>query len=375
MFRTLYTLLFAALLTAQIHAQALRVRADADSTNYLIGQWITLHLSVEAPASWTVHMPKTDEDFTNAEFVAADEATSSVEGTTRKLRQDVVVTVFDTGRIPVSAIVHYRMPGDTTTYTATSNSIDMQITTVALDTTQSFRDITDVLHVPLTIWDYLLYAGIVLLLALLIWFGWRWYRARKGAEESLPPPPEPEIPPAVIALRDLEMLREDQLWQSGKHKAYQSRLTDILRAYIERRFTVPAMEHPTSEIMPEIAMLGLEPERVDGLERVLRTADMTKFAKYTPTPQENESGMSYAVTFVRDTRDDTGTAYASTNTDRTAASAGGAPTGSDRDPDISKYAPPGGGVASAGFDQASPDSDHPSAGNSSESDEKEGGNV
>ena len=282
----------------------IRVRANTDSTRYRIGDWIPLRIEIEAPATWTLNMPVTDEDIVNGEFVASDDPDRTIEDERQQLRQKLTVTVFDTGRIAIGVIVRYRVPGDTTTYTAVSNSIDMQITTVELDTTQSYRDIKDVMDVSLTIWDYLMIAGIILLAALLLWFGWRWYRGRRGREEAVEEPPAPEIPPAVIALSDLSALRGQRLWQEGRHKEYQSRLTDILRTYVERRFNVPAMEHPTSEIMPDVAMIGLPTEMVDRFEHVLQTADRTKFARYTPTAEEHESGMQFAVEFVESTRDD-----------------------------------------------------------------------
>lgn len=286
------------------HANEIRVRANVDSTRYRIGEWILLRLDIEAPEEWTLNTPVADEDIVNGEFVAAEDPEKTVEGERQRLEQEITVTVFDTGRISVGAIVRYRVPGDTTTYAAVSNSIDMQITTVELDTTQSYRDIKTVMDVSLTIWDYLMIAGIILLAALLLWFGWRWYRGRRSREETVEEPPAPELPPGVVALNDLDALRAQRLWQDGRHKEYQSRLTDILRTYVERRFKVPAMEHPTSEIMPEVAMVGLPTAAVDRFERVLQTADRTKFARYTPTADEHESGMQFAVEFVESTRDD-----------------------------------------------------------------------
>lgn len=298
---TLITLFVVSVPDAQ--GQDVRVRATTDSTTYLIGQWITLHLEVFAPDAWDIRMPEDDEGFENAEFVSAEDAVPG-DGTDRlRMRQDVVVTVFDTGRIPISALVRYKVPGDTTTYVAQSDPVTVSVSTVELDTTITYKDIRDVMHVPLTIWDYLMYTGIALLLALLAWMGYRWLRDRNGApdaqEES-----EPDLPPDVIALRDLEILRGKQLWQNAKHKAYQSQLTDIVRAYIERRFSVAAREHPTSEIMPEVAMLGLDTGLTTDLERVLRTADMCKFARYVPDAEEHERGMRFAMRFVETTREE-----------------------------------------------------------------------
>ena len=299
--RTPATILLFMLCALSLHAQDLTLRVNADSTNFLIGEWITLHLEVDAPEEYTVLLPASDEDLVNAELVSAEEAVISEKDGRRHLVQDVIVSVFDTGRIPVSLLVRYTAPGDTTKFVAQSDPIAFEITTVALDTTIAFKDIREVIHVPLTIWDYLMYAGIGLLLLLLAWLAYRWWRERDGEDEAAVMP-EPELPADVIALQALEALRGESLWQSGRHKEYQSRLTDILRAYIEQRFRVPALEHPTSEIMPDVAMLGLPTETVGELDRVLHIADMCKFARVTPSSAEHEMGMKFALRFVCDTR-------------------------------------------------------------------------
>lgn len=289
------------LLGSGLRAQDATISMDVDSTTYLIGEWIALHLTVEAPAQWNLRMPSQDDDFADAEFVSAEELQREVTGDRQKLQQTCIVTVFDTGRIPISAILRYSKPDDTTTYSLASDAVTFEITTVELDTTITFKDIRDVLDVPLTMWDYLLYAGVVALVALLAWFGYRWYR-NHGEEMEEVPETEPDLPAHVIALRALEGIRNEELWQSGRHKLYQSRVTDVLRGYIERRFDIPALEHPTSEIIPDVAMLGLEPSQVGALENVLRTADLTKFAKHVPSVKENEEAMNFSVGFVEETK-------------------------------------------------------------------------
>ena len=300
--RRLHYILLLLLLAVGLRAQSAKIDVTVDSTSYLIGDWIALHLSVDAPATWVLRMPSQDDDFENAEFVSAEELQRESSGKRQQLRQTCIVTVFDTGRIPVKAIVRYSKPGDTTAYTLTSEAMLFDITTVELDTTQSFKDIRDVLHVPLTIWDYLLYAGVTILIGLLAWFGYRWYTNRDEDEREEEGELEPDLPPHVIALQALESIRSEQLWQNGRFKQYQSRVTDVLRAYIERRFDLPALEHPTSEIIPDVAMLGLDTDVVGELETVLRTADLTKFAKYVPSVVENEKAMRFSVDFVEDTK-------------------------------------------------------------------------
>ncbi|MEZ0130339.1 hypothetical protein AB9T88_11475, partial [Flavobacterium sp. LBUM151] len=71
-------------------------------------------------------------------------------------------------------------------------------------------------------------------------------------------------------------------------KEYYSELTDIARNYIEEAIHIPAMESTTSELIQAIRLastkkkMTLTPETVENLERVLRQADLVKFAKSKP---------------------------------------------------------------------------------------------
>ena len=76
--------------------------------------------------------------------------------------------------------------------------------------------------------------------------------------------------------------------QKGEIKEYYSELTDIARNYIEEAIHIPAMESTTSELIQAIRTastkkkMTLTPETVENLERVLRQADLVKFAKSKP---------------------------------------------------------------------------------------------
>lgn len=86
----------------------------------------------------------------------------------------------------------------------------------------------------------------------------------------------------------LQTLEKKELWQKGEVKNYYSELTDIARNYIEEAIHIPAMESTTSELIAALRSatvkkkMSLTPETVENLERVLRQADLVKFAKSKP---------------------------------------------------------------------------------------------
>ena len=88
------------------------------------------------------------------------------------------------------------------------------------------------------------------------------------------------------------------MWQSGQEKAYYTQLIDILREYIDSRFSINAMEMTTTEILSSLRA-NKETKLVENnLKTILEIADFVKFAKMRPLPEDNEASMRNAIKFV-----------------------------------------------------------------------------
>lgn len=150
--------------------------------------------------------------------------------------------------------------------------------------------------------DYAIYGVIVLIiLALVVWYV-VWYIRNKWQGKARDIKPAPKLPPHVIAIKALDELRNRKLWQNGKHKLYYSSLTDILRLYIEGRWSVGALEMTTDEIISALRDVDIKHDSRSNLVAILRTADMVKFAKALPDAEENEQLFTYAYYFVENTK-------------------------------------------------------------------------
>jgi hypothetical protein len=150
--------------------------------------------------------------------------------------------------------------------------------------------------------DYVTYGIIALiLLALLVWLVvWlvrNYIRNRQSVVK-----PAPKLPPHVVAIKALEELEHRKLWQNGKHKLYYSTLTDILRLYIEGRWSIAALEMTTDEIILALRDVEIVGDNRSKLIGILRTADMVKFAKAIPAPEQNEQAFTHSYYFVEDTK-------------------------------------------------------------------------
>jgi hypothetical protein len=155
------------------------------------------------------------------------------------------------------------------------------------------------MSIPLSFREMLpwILAGIAVLLIIggIIYYLWR----RKQQKPVFQLRPKVKLKPWENALIELEKLRVKKLWQGGKVKDYHSELTEILRRYIEERYMIMALEKTSAEILFDIRAKALMPEgTVLMLEEILTMADMVKFAKMQPLPDENERSIQLAVNFI-----------------------------------------------------------------------------
>lgn len=113
---------------------------------------------------------------------------------------------------------------------------------------------------------------------------------------------EPEVPPTPsdLAMAKLRELKESGLAYSNSHEYY-IRLTGIVRTYIEETTGIHAPEQTTEEFLrgfrtnPEAASyVWLQ----DELTSFLEFADLVKFARFSPSPDDLEEGYRKAVHFI-----------------------------------------------------------------------------
>ena len=100
----------------------------------------------------------------------------------------------------------------------------------------------------------------------------------------------------------LSNLEEEQLWQKGEIKTYQSKLTYIVREYLENRFDIQALESTTNEIVQQLNKEDIPVELRTKMREMLNVADLVKFAKASPPVTLNRDLMDNAISFVKTTK-------------------------------------------------------------------------
>jgi hypothetical protein len=142
---------------------------------------------------------------------------------------------------------------------------------------------------------------IALLIAVIIYYGFIFYKKRKE-RGYLIRPPEPPRPAHDIALEALDGLLLKNLLEQGEIKLFYSEISEIIRRYIENRFFISALEETSREILQEIKNENLVEDQFNSLRKFLELSDFVKFAKYIPMNEENEHAIHWAREFIIETQ-------------------------------------------------------------------------
>jgi hypothetical protein len=178
---------------------------------------------------------------------------------------------------------------------------ELYVNTIPIDTaTYEIKDIKGQIGYPLTFKEILPWLLLALLLAALIYLIIRLVKARRN-NLTLFGKPVQKDPAHIVALRDLEKIRKQKLWQNNKQKQFYTAVTDTLRYYISERFGIVTMERPSGEMLEDLKKQDIEGGTYDKIEKLFGRADLVKFAKYEATAEENEETIPDAVQFVNST--------------------------------------------------------------------------
>ena len=286
------------------HAQEIRVSARLDSTQILIGDQVNVTLEVQKPAGIAVQFPETAENLSEyIELLKSAPIDTLIEGNVVRMTQNLLVTSFDSGEHRIPPFWFRIDLGDRIDSIAT-NELSLRVYTMEIDTTKGPTDIKMPYDAPLTLKEVTPWILGIILVAAIIFFIFYYLSRRKRNLPLFTMPPKPKEPAHVIALRDLDRIKDEKIWQKDKIKEYYSQVTDVLRNYIEDRYTIPAMEQTTDEILASFGRQKDKPgvKTLENLRQVLTLADLVKFAKYLPLPDDHNLTLVNSYFFVNDTK-------------------------------------------------------------------------
>lgn len=300
---TILILLIVATFTATAqHRTSVSTRLIPDTI--MIGDRFRMEVDIDKDVAEEMKIPQFEKNQISKELEIIGTPvldTLSRDARSIKLRLSYTMTSFEPG---VHRLGGFPIVISTASSSDTIEAADvMQIVvqTFDIDTTKmEIADIKKPMEAPLQwaeIKDIVFYGSVAaLILAVIIYFIIRFLKNRHKKTKA-----RPNEPPHITAIRLLEQLHSEKLWQSGLYKEYYSRITDILRDYIECRYSIYAMEMTTDEILVAIKEIN-SPNLQAKLGDLFRLADLVKFAKWIPDAQQNEEIFQTAYYYVEETK-------------------------------------------------------------------------
>ncbi|MCA9322714.1 MAG: hypothetical protein KDB53_18370 [Planctomycetes bacterium] len=288
---------------ARVDGPPVVVEASVDATTVNVGDRVTYRVEVRARPGFLVDYPPVLEQFATQVLFEAGYWQDEPDRGGRSVRSMQIV--LDPGVKPVLEIapttIRYRAEGsaeDAPWDTVSTEAITVEVSSVAVDMSE-FREPDDLSTMPplpdesassRARWALWIAGGGLALLAV-FWVA----LFRKKKERLLPP-----LPPHEIAQRELAHLESLGLLEQGKTQEYYYRLTAILRRYIELRFGIMAPERTTEEFLAEIQNDARLPDDQKAvLREFLAEADLVKYARQEPAPEESRRAWQIAERFVK----------------------------------------------------------------------------
>lgn len=293
------------------YAAPVQVTASLDSAYILMGKQTALHTSVVQDAAtqgaWLIDTAKTlvpEVELSRR----LDPDTTDLGNNRVQIDRTLIIQSFDSG-LYVLPRLEYVVGSDT----FRTEELALKVIPVPVDTMTTIHTYGDTLSVRSHFWDFLpdwltdnwgwILGAIALIAATVLYFIFR----KKDIKAVIMPKPKP-VPPYELAMRQLNALRDMQLCEHGREKEFYTRLTDILRIYLEQRFGIYAMEMTSTQIREAINANETTRPNNKYVSQILEVADFVKFAKVRPLPSDNAKSFSSAMQFVEATKPATETA-------------------------------------------------------------------
>lgn len=294
---------FPVLAQTQEQTAEVSISTKLERDTILIGDQIGFSIVAKMPSAVKVIFPQVTDTLGNGvEVIGRPAIDSAIANGVATYTMRMLVTSFDSGLAVIPGLAfRLQYMGQIDSIFSPQRAFIVNV----LPPDPNKKDIFDVkppMREPITFAEVapwvgvgLLFIGVVVLIVL--------YFVKRKQNKPFLKIFKPAEPAHVLALRELEQIKEQKLWADENQKLYYTKLTDVLRAYLEGRFAIDAQEKTSSEILAELQNTDFNfGSRFQQLQDLLFTSDLVKFAKHLPLINENEQYLNFSIDFVNSTK-------------------------------------------------------------------------
>ena len=283
----------------------LTVHVRADRAKMTIAETVLLELEAAIEPGYEVQMPKIDKVLENFGIVDWDSLGDKLDekgNVVSKYQYRLEPFLSGTYSIPAFTFEFHDVnsPEDKK-YELTTEPFDIEVASLLGEQRAELQidDIEDVMEMPQEPsfwWIWALGAAAVTAAG----GAWLYFR-RKRIKELI----RIFKPAHELAYERLRALVKEDLVGAGRIKEFYERISDILRHYIEHRFSLRAPERTTEEFLFELANTDVLSESdKESLGEFLQHCDLVKFARHEPTTEQIQETFDLVKNFIEKTRSD-----------------------------------------------------------------------
>lgn len=279
----------------------LTATASTDKQRITVGELLTLKLQVTCPMGTTVSLVEPAQRL--APFEIRDSSTSTEpSGDQTAVTLTYKLAVFEVGERELSGLeLSCRVPNSPSPQTVKVPSVKVDVASVLTPDSKEIKDIRDPVPIKMdTEQWFLLVLKILLALAALVALIW-YLRKRLKRRQRVAAATQEALTAPARALRELAALEEARLLEAGAVVEFYTRLSTIVREYLEARYDVPAMEQTTWMILRDLQRRHVPSEVCGRFRALLQVADLAKFAHHHRLAGEAEADLDEARSLVQDT--------------------------------------------------------------------------
>ncbi len=274
-------------------------RVSLSDSSVTIAQRVKMLVETHAQKGWRAELPKFGDKL--SEFGIVDyrnfqpELSKDGAVVTKRLYE---LEPFLSGeyKIPPMEIAFYQ-EGDSTRHTLESDTILVKVASL-LPKDKASLDINDIAppeKFPFGWRTAAIVAGCVANAVAAFILLWK----RRRIKEKIVPP----LSAHELAYRKLEVLLARELVEKKLYREFTAEVADILREYIEDRFSLKAPERTTEEFLVEVSpALSVDARKKDILKQFLVHCDLVKFAALEPSIEDVERTFATCKDFIEATK-------------------------------------------------------------------------
>lgn len=283
----------------------LTVHVRADKATMTIAETVLLELEAAIEPGYEVQMPKIDKVLENFGIVDWDSFGDKLDENSNVVsRYQYRLEPFLSGTYSIPAFTfefHDVNSPEEKKYELTTEPFDVEVTSLLGEQRAelNIEDIEDVVEIPKepSFW----WAWAIGIIAVTAAGGVWLYLRRKRVKELV----RIFKPAHELAYERLRALVKEDLIGAGKIKEFYERISDILRHYIEHRFSLRAPERTTEEFLFELAGTDVLSESdKESLGRFLQHCDLVKFARHEPGTEQIQETFDLVKDFIEKTKSD-----------------------------------------------------------------------